>query len=40
MIKNKLKECANLLSMRCSIYLSGNNEDYHDYIQDFYDSQM
>ena len=40
MIKSRLNESAQLLSKKFSILLSGNFDDYHDYIQDFYDSQM
>ena len=40
MVKSRLNECAQLLSKKFSIVLSGNFDDYHDYIQDFYDSQM
>ena len=40
MIKSRLNECAQLLSKKFAIVLSGNFDDYHDYVQDFYDSQM
>ena len=38
--KNRLQECAHILKKKFSIFLDGNHDEYHDYIQDFYDNQM
>lgn len=39
-LTNRLNECVHLLEKKLSFSLSDNPEQYHDYIQDFYENQM